>query len=174
MASNKLVLTKQDKLKQLNMDENINISDEYIDILYNARIINNKTKNNPIKLKEIKAIDKTTDKYKILLKLLNAILINMNKPIITDIKDFKDIDRDDINKDINKHAFANMEDEIYKYYNKSASGWYQRKSIKYFVVSFLKYASGDIGANFNSKRKDINMTINNKRMRTTHMFYTIE
>ena len=73
-------------------------------------------------------IEKDSDKYKVLLKLLNNILINIDKQEINDITDFKDIDREDIIKDVNLETLCEMEKELFnEHYNKKKCGYYKTK-----------------------------------------------
>ena len=53
-------------------------------------------------------ITKDSEKYKVALKLVNKILVNLGKDEITDLTDFKDIDREDIIKDVNKKALDGL------------------------------------------------------------------
>ena len=49
-----------------------------------------------------KTVGKDHVKYIVLLKLLNAILINIGRDVIGDITEFVDVDREDIIKEENK------------------------------------------------------------------------
>lgn len=125
-------------------------------------------------MSEIKdAINKDSDKYKVALKFINKILTNLGKAEVADLLEFKDIDREDIIKDINKKAFTDMEKELFKYFDKVKSNWYKRKNVLHYILTFLRYLCSDIGLSFDYRKKDINTTIDNKNFRRTHVYYSI-
>ena len=71
-------------------------------------------------------VDKNSDKYKVILKLVNKILINLDKKEITDLTGFIDIDREDIIKDENNKTLVEMEKEIFKFFDKRKTGYYRK------------------------------------------------
>jgi hypothetical protein len=79
------------------------------------------------------------DQEQVILKLLNHILKNIKRPEIKNIREFKKINRIDILK-INYDIFNDMEDEIIKNFDKIKIGWYRRKIIANYVLSFIKSA----------------------------------
>lgn len=60
--------------------------------------------------------DKATIKYNILLKLLNKILVNIGKNQITDVLDFKNINKKDIELDINNKILDEMKVDLTNYF----------------------------------------------------------
>ena len=69
-------------------------------------------------------IEKDSEKYQVTLKLLNKILVNLGKEEIDDFTKFKDIDREDIIKDINVEALREMEKELFTvHYDKKKCGY---------------------------------------------------
>lgn len=118
-------------------------------------------------------IDKNSDKYKIVLKLANNILANLEKNKIADLTDFKSIERDDIIKDINKKSLSNMEKEIHKYFDKDEISWYRRNYVDHYILTFLRAVCPNIGLKFKFEKKDITTEINGKRFRRTHVYYSI-
>ena len=71
-------------------------------------------------------IDKTTDKYKILLLFVNGILKNIGKEEIDDLVKFRDIDRLDIIKQENKVLLDEMAPTLFKHFNKNKCGYYRK------------------------------------------------
>ena len=63
-------------------------------------------------------------KYILALRFLNHILVTNNKPQINDILDFKDITRNEILKQENLDKLNEMENELYKYFDKVKCGYY--------------------------------------------------
>lgn len=161
-------LSKQDKINLLKDNLN-NIPDDQINRLY-KKYIDNKNNNNK-KNKEVNKdkIDKTADKYKLALKFVNKILHNIDKPQITDLADFKKILRNDIIKTINKKTFEDMEDELFKYFDKRTCGWYRRKQIKDPVLPFLRGMCKELGYSLNYSQIDVRKN----NVTKTHMYYSI-
>ena len=62
-------------------------------------------------------VDTSGEKYKVALKFINKILVNLEKEEIDELTDFKDIDREDIIKDVNKETLKEMEGEIFKHFS---------------------------------------------------------
>ena len=95
--------------------------------------------------KPVDNIDKTTDKYKVLLKFVNKILVNVGKIPITDLREFKGIKREDLIKDITSEIYNNMETELFDCFDKKKCSWYNRKNVNYYVITFLRSATRNIG-----------------------------
>jgi len=89
--------------------------------------------------------DKTTDKYKVLLKFVNKILANIGKIQITDLREFKEIRREDLIKDVCVKIYNDMEYELFECFDKKKCSWYTRKSVRYYVITFLRSAAKDVG-----------------------------
>lgn len=117
-------------------------------------------------------IDKTTDKYKVTLKFVNKILVNLDKEPIDDLFKFQDIDRVDLLKDVNKDSLKEMEDEIINIFSKKTCNYYRKSDA--FVVNYLKNMVRNMDLQFIVKRKDITQTINGEIFRRTHVFYSIQ
>jgi len=108
------------------------------------------------KKKRESTIDKTTDKYVVLLKLVNKILENLGKPQITDVLDFRKIDRLDIIKEVNIQALVSMETEIFKHYDKQKCGYYKaKKKRESYVLNCLRGMCRQIGLVFEYKRRNV-------------------
>jgi len=190
-------ISRESKLEALKLNKNIELPDEYINILYTMQscklldnIQNNMQKNEDKKndIKKIEIIkepkkkkkknietDVNSPKYKTLLKLLNNILTNIGKPNIASIRDFQNIDRNDIIKKGNLETFVDFEDELFKVFSKTVCGWYRRNLTKYYILTFIRYACKDINLKFSYKRKDIfeNIKKEETKVRKTYLFYSI-
>ena len=83
-------------------------------------------------------------KYNVALKFVNMILTNLGKETIDDLTKFKDIDRNDIIKEENKKGFEQMESKLFEYFNKANCGWYRRKKVSNYILTFLRYMCEDL------------------------------
>lgn len=110
-------------------------------------------------------------KYALLLKIINEIFKRNNIQEITDITNFINIDREIIIKE--KDIMIQMENEIFKIYDKSKTAWYRRNIIKNYILTFFRYSVNEIGYQFTLKEKDISQTIDGKKYRRKHMLYSI-
>lgn len=160
------LLSKADKLKIFS-----ELNDEQINVLYvyhkkkNKAVVQNIIKNTVV-------VNKDSDQYKILLKLINKILKNINKEEITDLLEFKNIDREFIIAQ--KDVYEEMEEELYKYYDKIKCGWYSRKNIKNFILTFLRHAVSIIGYEFSFIMKDTTDRVGDVNYRKKHIFYSVK
>lgn len=93
------------------------------------------------------------DKYKIAIKLVNKILSNIGKKKINSLTDFKDIKREDIITESNKKTLEEEADELFKYFDKSAFGWYRRKTTKNYILTFLRKMCNDLGLSLKYEEK---------------------
>lgn len=116
-----------------------------------------------IKIVDMKPIDKTTDKYKMLLKLVNKILISIGKEEIDDLLLFKNIKREILISDTIKQIYSEMEKEIFTVFNKKECGWYLRNSVKYYILSLLRHAAKQVDLEFKFKNQ-----CTHKNMISTH------
>ena len=115
-----------------------------------------------------------TPKYKILLKILNDILVNVGKKEIEKITDFQHISREDIILEKNEKYIDEITDEILEYYNKADIMFYQKKSIKTYTLSFIKNACSLLGFQLVSAKKDTTITgVNGKKEKTFITYYSI-
>ena len=96
---------------------------------------------------------KTLEKYNVLLKLLNKILVNLNMPEITDIQQFRNIDRNDLLKqeEENNKIITEMEKEIYQYYGKYNLKYGHKDQIKFYILTLIKSMCEDIYFKLKSK-----------------------
>lgn len=158
-----------DMLKALKITSLKDFSEKQIRLIYNEDIVK------PNKKKLIKnknttpPIDKNDEKYKIALKFINKLLESLKKSPITDLEQFQNIDREDIISDTCMKILTEMEKELFNYFDKKKSSWYNRKIIKNYVITFLKYMCKNIGYNFEHRKK----TIQNNSINKTHTLYSI-
>ena len=71
-------------------------------------------------------IDKNDPKYILALQFINHILINNNKPQIQDILEFKNVTRQEILKQENLDKLNEMENDMYKHFDKMKCGFYRK------------------------------------------------
>lgn len=112
---------------------------------------------------------KISEKYSILLKLLNKILVNINKAVITDVIQFKNIKRDELILEENEKIWDEMKDEIFKYFNKYSLKSGQKSHIKYYLLTILKSMCDELFFNF--KSKSVKEKVGNKHL--TYAVYNI-
>ncbi len=156
-------LTKEDKIKELkNKKIEVPIEDfptTFINKLYKDHILS----------KQIvkKDIDKTTDKYKVLLEFVNGILKNIGKDEIDDLTKFVKIDRRDILKEENKVLLENMKDKLFEHFDKQKSGYYKKSQA--FVLNVLKGFCRQLGLKIICTRKQTSKNYKVKMI----FYYTI-
>ena len=119
-----------------------------------------------------KVVDKNDPKYILALQFLNHILTNNNKPQIQDILDFKDITRQEILKDENLNKLNEMENEIYKHFDKMKCGYY-RKTDNY-VINFFRGMLKEMGYKGVRVEKDKHININGENYRKKFVYFHIE
>ena len=168
------IISRNDKLKALNIESNINLDDIYVNDLYDIyvakqKLINDMALNSVPKLPKIKknkieirkVLDKSDPKYVLLLKLLNKILSNAKLQNITDIYDFKNIDRNIIINQSEANNLFDMEKEIFEHYDRTKCCWSQKSQRKYYIITFIKYACKIFGVNVNAveKKKSVDSNI---------------
>lgn len=112
-----------------------------------------------IKIVDEKPIDKTTDKYIMLLKLVNKILISIGKEEIDDLRQFKNIKREVLISDTTKQIYSEMEKEIFKVFKKKECGWYLRKNVEHYILSFFRYAAKQLNLEFKLKRSSTHVNM---------------
>lgn len=153
-----------------------NLSNEQVDEIYNtyvkkankkimAEVVENVIE--PTKVSIKKDVSKTTPQYKILLELVNGILKNLNKEKITDLTDFKNINRLDIIRKDNTILLDEMSDRIFKHYTKAAVP-YHRKSPN-ITLNCLRGMCKVIGLKFQKTQKAKSI----KSKIITQFFYSI-
>ena len=118
-------------------------------------------------------VDKNSDKYKIVLKFVNKVLENINKSRIDDLKDFKNIDRLDFLSESNTKILEEMENEIWKYYNKRTCGAYHNSDNRTLNVFRGMIRENNLKLCY-IKKEITEKTGVNKGFRKTHYIYHIE
>lgn len=115
-----------------------------------------------------KEVNTSSDQYRIALKFVNKILENIGKPIIINLRDFKNIDREDIIKDVNKKTLSEMEKYIFEHFDKKKCGYYRQTDN--IVLNCLRGMMKTIGLELISLQK----TKTVKCMTSTHYYYSIQ
>lgn len=160
-------ISKEDAVKWFGQLDNETIKKiyKYYNKRNKAQEITTETKTN--------SIDKTTVKYKLLLKYVNAILSNIEgKSQITDLTDFTNIDREQIIKESNQKVLDKMETELFEHFDKYKCGYYRRTG--HSVLGYLKGMCREVGLALVVTKKDICEKINGKSYRRTGYFYRIK
>ena len=114
-------------------------------------------------------VDKNDDKYKVALKFINKILVNIGKEEVDELTKFVNISREDIIKDDNKKSLDDMEKEIFALYNKKKCGYYRKTDN--IVLNCLRGLMKEIGYELCYKYKEIFERINDKSFSRRHLFY---
>lgn len=116
--------------------------------------------------------DKDSEKYKVALKLINKILVNLGNPEVDDLTKFINIDREDIIKEVNQKSLTDMEDELFPLFNKKNSGYYRKTDA--LVLNCLRGFMKEIGYDMVKKKKEKSETINGKSYKRSHYLYSIK
>lgn len=161
-----MALSTENMLLALKLKSDNDLPKKYIEYLYNG-LIKNKEKKNITKPNKDN-VDKNSDNYKIALQFINKILENIGKTKITDLTEFKDINRDDIITETNKNTFIGMQKELFKYFNKKKCGWYQRKQVQHYILTFLRKMCKELHLSFKYITKDITV---NRLFKTCSLYY---
>lgn len=104
-------------------------------------------------------------KISLMLRLVNQILINIGKPTINNLLEFRMIDRIDILKEENKQALDSMADDIFKFYKRKS---YNRKTAA-LVLNVLRSMCKEIGFTLANTQK----TRRYGKITKTHYYYSI-
>ena len=113
-------------------------------------------------------------KNRLILKYVNGLLRNMGKDRITDLTEFKNIDRDDIVSDDNVKHLEAMSKELFKVFDKFKCRYYPTTA-KSRPLNVLRGMIKDTDTyTLNGVNTDIYETFNNKRVRRSAMLYSIE
>lgn len=127
-----------------------------------------KTKNVSTVVKE----SSDSDKYKVALKLVNKILVNIGKEEIDDLIKFSGIDREDIIKEVNKKSLMEMEGELVELFTKKKLGLYRKTDG--IVLNCLRGLMKEIGYQLVKEQKGKMVIIDGKSYEKTCMIYSIQ
>jgi len=118
-----------------------------------------------------KSIDTTIKKYDILLMFLNALLTKMGKHQITDVLDFKLIRRDELLTQENEDIIEEHKDLIHAFYSKHNTKYLQKKSVKNYLLTFLKALTNELNLDLGSTTI---ITRVSKTQTKTSVMYSVE
>ncbi|AYV83773.1 MAG: hypothetical protein Hyperionvirus11_46 [Hyperionvirus sp.] len=131
-----------------------------------------------IEIEPNKDNDTNSARYQCLLKLLNGILLNINKQTIKTIEEFASIDREDIIQDKNYIYLLEIQKDLFKKgrFTKTSTAWSRHTKSKTtnYIMTFLRYACAQIGYEFNYVKKDKCDIVSGKSYRRTHYLYSIK
>lgn len=138
------------KLLKLGLDQNISVdelSDNVLDKLYNSKV--------PEKITTFKKaigprLTKDHPKYIVTLDFLNVLLKELNKPVITELIEFKNIKKDDLLEDSCTELLYSNFDKIFTVFDKSDLLYSKRDKIKSYIITILKTMVSLCGHDFNS------------------------
>lgn len=119
-------------------------------------------------------VGKDDDKYKLALKFVNVILKNIGRDEVNDLTEFKNVDREDIIKDVNKVSLDAMANELFDKFNKKKCGYYRKTDA--IVLNCLRGMMKEIGYELTFHQKDRwekNEKVNGKSYKISHSFYSI-
>lgn len=172
--------TKNDKIIALGLSktQTETYTEEHINVLYDTlqklnlqsnSKSNSKSNLQSNKVEVIKAPIKImyTDKksvdynirYQLLLMFLNTILKAINKPVILDIIEFKNINRDDITKNKNvTDAVEPLWEQLFQIYDKASCRYYAKKITKDYIYTFLKKGLNEIGFQLHREIKSVQVS----------------
>jgi len=154
------VMSKEEKLKIIGLSENFNneITDDTLDIIYNKFIEKNKNDTKKLhgtvytKESKFEKVDFDNNMYKTTLSFLNGLLKALNKNEITDITQFKNIEREHLLNPVCNQVLDNHIDDIIKCFGKSKIRYDMRHNHKCYVLSVIKYMVTYCGYKFASNR----------------------
>lgn len=107
-----------------------------------------------------------------LLQLLNELQLDSSQKF-SDLPDFKNIPRNSLINDSNIQKFSDMEHTIFSYFDRRSCGWYQRKTMKAYIIAFLRHACKDLGYQLKSHQKNITEKLNGRTFRCASTYYYI-
>lgn len=183
MDNTKTLPSREDKLQALDLDITLTkrkLDDKILDTLYNKFIIEkqkeeqekqkNKEQDNEklksgiyIKKPKNPKIDKNSEKYKVTLEFLNAILKILGNNEINDITDFKDIRRDDLLKPECKKILDDYLEKIIEQFGKKKLCYSMRYNIETYILTIIRNIVTLCGYNFISGKKIKNVIIENNK-----------
>ena len=114
-------------------------------------------------------------KYQVILDLVNKILTNINKPVITDLKEFIDINKNDIATEINKNLILSS-GHIYfdnDLFDRIKFNWSRRRSTLNYILTFLRYACAELNLSFVSKQKLKSVRVGEESYLKMYTMYSI-
>ena len=114
-------------------------------------------------------------KYQVILDLVNKILTNINKPVITDLKEFIDINKNDIATEINKNLILNSGNIFFdtNIFDKQKMNWSRRRCTLNYILTFLRYACAELNLSFVSKQKLKSVKVGDESYLKMYSMYSI-
>lgn len=117
-------------------------------------------------------VNPDSDKYKVVLKFINRILVNLEKDEVDELTKFVNIDREDIIKEENKKVLIEMEKDLFKHFNKKNCGYYSKSENRILIC--IRGMMKEMGYKFKPLKKDVSEIVNGKSLKRTHYFYSIK
>ena len=148
-----------------------NLSDKDLNLIYNKTKQNKQNKQNKLINKPVTFVDTSSKKYKVLLKFINKILVNIGKDEIDDLTEFKNVDRVDIIKPKNKPILDKMAPQLFKYFDKKKSGIYHKSPN--VVHNVIRKLVKQLALGYSFEKSTIYYHHNNNLCERTLIAYTI-
>jgi len=156
---NQANLSRYDKLEIMGLVQHDDIlSDGFIDQIY-QKYQQIKYNINAINLESNIQLVKKKKKEEVVLKLLNGILLKLDKKKIVNIVDFTGVSRDELIGSVHMETFRNMEKEIYDAFDEFSKQDFQKQpTIKAPILTIIKKLLKDLGYHLDSKKdfKNVN------------------
>lgn len=111
------------------------------------------------------------EKYQVLLKFINVILLNIGKPQIDNFIKFTGIERNDIIVKENREALNKMKKELFAHYNATKCGLYRKTPA--MVLNCLRGMVKEAGYKLLKVQKNKSVKIDNKKYQQYIMVYSI-
>lgn len=166
-----------DKLKVLGLDESYlkkQLNEKLITTIYdNILKLNQKPKNSVHikKPKTDKKVDKTDEKYKLILEFLNSILVKIGKEQIDDITKFQKIKREDLLKPECKLILNQYLEKLVAIFGKNKICYRMKDQIDTYILTVIRNIISESGYNFESKSTTKNNTISNRNYKQDYYLY---
>lgn len=116
----------------------------------------------------VNLVDKSSEKYKLVLKYVNMILEKNNVTCINDLTEFKEVNRKILTNESNKKVFEYLEDDIIELFGKTSIKYYAKEKDNY-IFNLTKYLCNSL----NLKFKAIQRNKYNKGEIKKQIYYTI-
>jgi hypothetical protein len=114
------------------------------------------------------------NKYNLVLELVNKILVNIGESPINELDQFKNIQREKLLNESNLTIIEEMENDLFKYFDKKKSGYYRKTETKVnHVINFLRGLCKQINYKIYSIEKSISIEKDGKKYYCSSMFFSI-
>jgi len=168
--SNKENMCREELLKVLNIKTVDDLNIKRLELMYKDELKEKESS----KAKKTKIgigieVDKESGKYKMLLKFVNKMLVNLNKEEIADLRDFKDIKRFDIISESNLKLLHEMSNDLFTVFDKRRTGYYRKTDT--MTLNCFRGMCKQVGLKLKNEGRDV---YTEDGFRKAFIFYWIE